>query len=263
MPFTERAYRGRYSGHFSQGVKWLLMANFGVYIVQFLLAWSSLGEIFTPFYLRPIDVAGHFWVWQLVTYMFFHDVHSFFHILFNMLTLWMFGKDLEEAWGTTQFLKYYFLCGIGAGVFVVAGNLLFGNPYSSTIGASGAIFGLMLAFAMQWPDREILFSFLFPVKAKYFVMILGGIQVLSSWASMGGPVSYIAHLGGMGVGYFYLRSRRGRRRPTLVGRTKTSFWGTMMGQYNEWKLQRARRKFQVYLRKQGDAPPKDRDRWVQ
>src|SRR5207244_9281421 len=112
---------------------------------------------------------------QLFTYMFLHDPGGFGHILFNMLALWMFGADLERHWGTRKFLKFYFLCGIGAGLCVVVGNYLFGNPLTRTIGASGAIYGLLMAFGVLWPDRTVLFSFLFPIKAKYFVMIIGGI----------------------------------------------------------------------------------------
>jgi len=256
MPLRERPYFGS-SGFFPQGVKWLLAANIGVFLIDFLLAHSSLGDPFQIFFLRPIDVVGRLMVWQLVTYMFFHDVGSFGHILFNMLALWMFGADIEREWGTNRFLKFYFLCGVGAGVCVVIGNLLFGNPYSRTIGASGAIFGLLLAFGMLFPDRQVLMSFLFPIKAKYFVMILGAIELLSSYASIGGPVANIAHLGGMAIGYFYIRAQRYRRTTAswAPGRPRTTLWGNIKGQYKEWKLQRARRKFQVYLKKRQDRDP--------
>jgi len=256
MPLRERPYFGS-SGYFPQGVKWLLTANIGIFLLHFLLAHSGLGDPFQIFFLRPIDVAGRLMIWQLVTYMFFHDVGAFGHILFNMLALWMFGADIEREWGTKRFLQFYFLCGVGAGVCVVIANLLVGNPYSRTIGASGAIFGLLLAFGMLFPDRQVLMSFLFPIKAKYFVMILGGIELLSSYASIGGPVSNIAHLGGMAIGYFYIRAQRYRRAVSswAPGRPRTTLWGTVKGQYQEWKLQRARRKFQVYLKKRQDRDP--------
>ena len=112
-------------------------------------------------------------IWQLVTYMFLHSLQSFWHILFNMLTLWMFGSPVEETWGTRRFLQYYFLCGVGAGVCVVVANLAFGDPYQRVIGASGAIYGLLLAYGMLFPNQEVLFAFLFPIKAKYMVMIFG------------------------------------------------------------------------------------------
>ena len=158
---------------------------------------------------------GHFAIWQLVTYMFLHD-RGFGHILFNMLTLWMFGMDLERDWGTKHFLKYYFLCGIGAGICDVLVNAALGNLDTRTIGASGAIYGLLLAFGLLYPDRMVLMSFLFPIKAKYFVMIMGAIAFLSSIGSSGSRVSNVAHLGGMLFGYAYLRGRypaAGRRQP--------------------------------------------------
>lgn len=253
MPLSERPYLRSYSGFFSNGVKWLLLSNIAIFVIYFFLAHSGLGGLFQPFILRPADVVGGLQVWQVVTYLFLHDPNSFGHILFNMLALWMFGADLEGIWGTKKFLQYYFLCGIGAGLCVIVANFLFGNPYTQTLGSSGAIFGLLLAFGMLFPDRQVLFSFLFPIKAKYFVMILGGIELLSSYASVGGPVSNIAHLGGMLFGFLYIRSETGRRR--AFGRPKTSFWGNVRGQYEEWRVQRARRKFEVYLKKRQDRDP--------
>jgi membrane associated rhomboid family serine protease len=256
MPLSERPYLGGYSRNLYSGVKWLLIANFAVYIIYFVLLHSRFGGALPPLYLSPAEVVGRFRIWELFTYLFVHDVNGFGHILFNMLALWMFGSELEQTWGTKRFLQYYFLCGIGAGVCVVIANLLFGDPFSRTIGASGAIFGLLLAYGVLFPDRQVLFSFLFPIKAKYFVMILGAIELLSSYASIGGPVSNIAHLGGMVIGYFYIRSQRARN---PFGRRQTSLWANIQGQYHEWKIQRARRKFQVYLKKQQGS---DRDRRV-
>ncbi len=259
MPLSERPYLGGYSNYLPYGVKWLLIANVAIYVVQFMAEHSSARGLFQLLYLVPADVVGRLMIWQPVTYLFMHDPNGFAHILFNMLTLWMFGRDIEQAWGTARFLKFYFLCGVGAGICVVIANLLFGNPFTQTIGASGAIFGVLLAYGMMFPERELLFSFLFPIKAKYFVMILGAIELLMAYASIGGPVSNIAHLGGMGIGYFYIRSQRTRSGYGYAGgrppRPRTSFWGNIKGQYEEWKLQRARRKFQVYLKKRQDRDP--------
>lgn len=255
MPFSERSYyRGGTGSYFPHGVKWLLIVNVAIYLLFFFAARFGFDEIFVPFQLNPREVLGSLAIWQLVTYMFLHDPNGFSHILFNMLTLWMFGADLEGAWGTRQFLKYYFLCGIGAGVCVVIANILFvgGGP---TIGASGAIYGLLLAFGMLYPDRQVLFSFLFPIKAKYFVMILGAIAFLSSLAAPGGPVSHVAHLGGMLFGFFYIRSQR-RRSPQRLSRHKKSDpIAIARNWYREWRLQRARRKFEVYLKKHRDRDP--------
>jgi membrane associated rhomboid family serine protease len=180
--------------------------------------------------------------------MFLHSPYGFGHILFNMLALWMFGADLERTWGTARFLRYYFVCGVGAGICVVIGNALYGSLDVPTIGASGAIYGILLAFGILFPDTIVLFSFLFPIKAKYFVMIIGAIAFLSTFGATGTGVSHVAHLGGMLFCYLYLRS--GFRRVNLIG--------SLRKQVEEWRIGRARRKFQVYLRKR-DA---DRDQWI-
>ena len=157
-------------------------------------------------------------IWQLVTYLFLHSLASQWHIVLNMLMLWMFGSAVEECWGTDRFLKYYFICGVGAGVSVVLANLAFGNSLQPVIGASGAIYGLLLAFGMLFPEQEILLMFLFPIKAKYFVMIAAAMVFLGSF-SLSGPVSELAHLGGMVVGYIYFRTQFStRRRKAVRGR---------------------------------------------
>ncbi|MBC8165249.1 MAG: rhomboid family intramembrane serine protease [Bryobacteraceae bacterium] len=251
MPFSV-PHSGGFLRNFPEGVKWLLIANIGVFVAYFFATLSGLGGLFAPFELVPSEVLGSLAIWQLATYLFLHDPGGFSHILFNMLTLWMFGADLERTWGRKRFLQYYFLCGIGAGICVVIASVIFQSG-GRTIGASGAIYGLLLAFGMMYPDRQVLFSFLFPIKAKYFVMILGAIAFLSSFASSGGPVSHIAHLGGMLFGWAYLRSRSPAR---SLGRPQTSFWSNVRGQYEEWRLQRARRKFQVYMNKKKDQDPR-------
>ena len=170
-----------------------MIANGLAFVITF-----ALPELRLTFGLRPADLVEKFAVWQLVTYMFLHGGIS--HILFNMLTLWMMGVELERRWGTRFFTKFYFTCGIGAGLTQVLLGLL---PLEvadhfyllSTIGASGAIFGLLLAYALYFPHRPILMFFIFPVPAKYFVMILGAIQLLLA-SSGGGGVAYTAHLGG-------------------------------------------------------------------
>jgi membrane associated rhomboid family serine protease len=203
----------------------------------------------------PAAVVEVFAVWQLATYLFIHSPLGFTHVLFNMLTLWMFGKDLENTWGTRRFLQYYFLCGIGAGVFVVALNLLFGSAqdmHVRTIGASGAIYGVLLAFGMLFPEQTV-FLIVFPIKAKYFVMILGVMAFMMTFGDTGGGISHMAHLGGMVWGYFYMRSRGLQK---SIGGVDPVAWATRA--YRGWKHERAKRKFQVYLRKQSG----DRDRWV-
>jgi membrane associated rhomboid family serine protease len=235
-----------YRSSLPQGVKWLLIINVSLFILYFFTVRTAYGALFTPLKLIPSWVTSGA-VWQLVTYLFLHSPFDLLHILFNMLTLWMIGVALENTWGTRLFLKYYFVCGIGAGICVVVASYLFGNPGVPTIGASGAIYGLLLAFGLLFPDAT-LFLFIFPVKAKYAVMILGAIAFLMSASGSGGTVSHIAHLGGLLVGYVYLKSGQLRLR-------RTDPLGGLRQRYHDWRRERAKRKFQVYMRKHGS----DRD----
>lgn len=243
MSFSSRSYVNRYapSNRFPTGLKWLLIVNVSIFVLSYLLQSSNV--LFFQFLaLTPRDVIQHFAVWQLVTYMFLHA--GIGHILWNMLGLWMFGAEIERMWGTPKFLRFYFICGISAGVTVILAAYLFGNPIASTVGSSGAIYAILAAYAVLFPDRTILFGFLIPMKSKYFVMIIGAIVFLQSYqAAFGGVasnVSVIAHLGGLLAGYLMLRGRSLRvqvRQP-------------LVSTYQSWKLRRAKRKFEVYLRKQ-------------
>jgi membrane associated rhomboid family serine protease len=249
MAYSSRPYARRYvpSNRFPIGLKWLLIANVGLFVVSFFLATAGIGGFFRNFYLVPAQVVTTFAFWQVVTYMFFHG--GFMHILWNMLTLWMFGAELERMWGTAKFLRFYFACGIGAGLTVILVTYAFGgNPAVATIGSSGAIYGILMAYAVLFPDRLILFGFLIPIKVKYFVMIMGAVVFMNSFVSFGSGVSQVAHLGGLVVGFLILRGRWLRMRiETPIRR-----------EMNEWKLRRARKKFQVYLRKQDSKS----DRWT-
>jgi membrane associated rhomboid family serine protease len=218
-------------GPITPAVKYLLWANIGVFLGTTLF--SSL----LPYLgLVPELVIRAHWVWQPVTYMFVHG--SIVHILFNMLALWMFGVELERLWGTRFFVKYYAITGIGAGLLTVAVSLL---PFPSTshvfientIGASGAIYALLVAFAIYYPDRPILMFLLFPIPAKYFVMIIGAISFLNS-ASVNSRVAEITHLSGLIIGYLYLQGGRGGLTAEIKYR------------YLKWKMNRLRRKFDVY-----------------
>lgn len=216
-------------GPITPGVKWLIIANIAMFIA---------GVVYRPIVeylgLIPARVLEQQWIWQPVTYLFLHGGPM--HILFNMLGIWMFGVELERLWGTRFFLKYYAITGIGAGLTVIAVSLL---PLQSTaftyeavtIGASGALFGLLMAFAFYYPDRPILMFLLFPIPAKYFVVIVGAIAFLSAPNSQ---VSESAHLGGLIFGYLYLRGGRGGLTAEIKYR------------YLKWKMNRLRRKFDVY-----------------
>jgi len=220
-------------------VKFLIIANISVFVVTYLLAGLASISVLSFLGLRPHSVTQSLHFWQLGTYMFLHG--GFFHILFNMFALWMFGSDLERSWGSDKFLFYYFLTGIGAGLCDVLLNPL---SFNVTIGASGAIYGILLAFGITYPNRPILIYFVIPVKAKYFVMIVGGIAFLSAVGSPGSGVSHVAHLGGMVFGYLYLRQ-------DLIFRIKL--------RYFEWKEARNKKKFNVYMGKINDDKS---DRWT-
>ncbi|HEV2380496.1 MAG TPA: rhomboid family intramembrane serine protease [Terriglobia bacterium] len=198
------------------------------------------------FGLIPFEVTHHLLVWQLATYLFLHGGWS--HIVFNCLALWMFGYELERTWGSRRFLFYFFLTGIGAGLFNVLLDPAGGIP---VIGNSGAVYGILLAYGVLFPDRPIFLYFVIPVKAKWFVLIMGLVEFWMSLTQPGSGVAHVAHLGGMLFGYLYLRRVRGTR-----GRG-SGF--DLRGQYAEWRRSRLRRKFEVYMQKHD---PKDTDRWV-
>ena len=253
MSFSSRSYVNRYvpSNRFPAGLKWLLIVNIGLFVFEYLLKTTSSVEFFRQnFYLMPAQVVQTFAIWQLVTYMFFHA--GIGHILWNMLALWMFGAPLERLWGTQKFLRFYFICGICAALTVVAAAYIFGGTDVRTVGSSGAIYGILVAYGVIFPEQTILFGFLIPIKSKYFVMIVGAIVFLQSYsATFGGQgtgVAVLAHLGGLLTGYLLLRGK------TLHLRIRQP----LVSSYKEWKLQRARKKFEVYLRKKDS----NRDRWV-
>jgi membrane associated rhomboid family serine protease len=226
--------------YFPPGVKWLLISNTLVFLFT-SLAPQALRPHIAVLYLTPDTVVHNFTFWQLFTYLFLHL--GPWHLIVNMLVLWMFGVQLERDWGTRRFLKYYFVCGIGAGVCDVLMHAALGNWGTRTAGASGAIFGLLLAFGVLYPNQTILMEFLFPIKAKYFVMIYAAVELWSCLAVDNSGVSSIAHLGGMAVGFIYLKSRLPALRLPDV-----------RGAYSRWRILRAKKKFQVYMRKHGNGP---------
>ncbi len=178
------------------GIMYLLIANTAIFVFQ--LAMPSAGLTRT-FGLVPYDITHRLTLWQPLTYMFLHG--GFFHIFFNMLTLWMFGGDLERQWGTREFLKFYFICGIGAGIITF---LLTINSSVPTIGASGAIFAVLVAFAVLYPNRTVIL-FIFPIKAKYLVTGFVVLGVIAAWSQAHDGIAHFTHLGGAALGYLYLK----------------------------------------------------------
>ena len=180
-------------------VNGLIIINIAVFIIINLLRnipWMMyLG-------LVPSLVLSRLMVWQLVSYLFIHA--GIWHLVFNMLMLWMFGTVLEQTWGSKKFLGYYFFTGIGAGIC----SIVFAhNATYPIVGASGAIFGLLVAFAMMFPESVILLFFIFPMKMRYAAMVLAGINLLGALSNPGSGVAYIAHLGGGLFGYFYFKNQ--------------------------------------------------------
>jgi membrane associated rhomboid family serine protease len=187
-------------------IKWLLLSNTAVYLLfNILLAPLTLHgvAIFDRFaaYLALWPLGTHFYPWQLVTYLFLHG--GFLHLFFNMLALWMFGMELEHVWGSKRFLTYYLLCGIGGGLSNLLVAPLIGQV-GPTVGASGAIFGVLLAFGILFPDRPIYLYFLLPIRAKYFVTFYIGLELVLGVTGSPDGIAHFAHLGGAAVGFLYL-----------------------------------------------------------
>lgn len=189
------AYRGFSFGFgLSPWVQRLIIVNAGI----FLLTWAVRD---LTFYLAFIPSQVLVRPWTLVTYMFAHG--DFWHLFWNMLGLFFFGPPLEARWGSRDFLKYYLICGLGGAAlsFVV-------SPMSPIIGASGAVYGVMLAFALNWPDAPIYIWGILPVKAKYLVGVLAMISFFSTFSPRGDGIAHAAHLGGVVAGLVYLRMSR-------------------------------------------------------
>jgi membrane associated rhomboid family serine protease len=182
-------------------VKRLLIANGVVYLAQLMKIVTIEFGALTP------DLVVRGYLWQPFTYMWLHDPYGAMHILFNMFALWMFGGTLEQLWGPARFLRFYLICGVGAGLMIFAVNLFFA-PGVPTLGASGAIYGVLTAFSLLWPDRTIMLLFPpIPIKAIWFIPVLLLMQLL--WGPPG-RISHVGHLGGVLVAAFMLRHELGR-----------------------------------------------------
>jgi len=193
---------------FPSAIKYFIIINVIVYLflIFFGLNFKISGVplyiyIYKYFALNPIG--DGFKIWQLITYMFIHDPKGIFHILFNMLMLWMFGTEVENLWGTRRFLVYYSTAGIGAGITHLIIAPLF-DQIGPVVGASGAIYGIMTAFAIMFPDRMIFLYFLIPIPARIFVAILVFFDLIMGIFGSDG-IAHFAHLGGAVVGFIYIK----------------------------------------------------------
>jgi membrane associated rhomboid family serine protease len=228
-------------GPWTPAVKTLIITNIVAFVLNLIVPVMTI-----RLGLVPQAVFGELAFWQPLTYMFLHDTAGVGHILINMLSLWMFGTDLERHWGTRFFTKYYLIAGVGAAfTTLVFAWFSSGVYYSVTVGASGAIYGLLLAYGLSFPNRPIFLYFIFPIPAKYFVMIIGAITFLSSLGGPGGGIAHATHLGGLVVGYLYLKGLRARPLDELKYR------------WLRWRLARSRSRFDVY----SGGGPSDDDDW--
>ena len=223
-----------------------MIVSGSVYLLSTLGGRSFTLSLSTSFGLIPEAVTGSFAIWQLASYIFLHG--GFAHILFNMFALWMFGSDLERTWGTREFTRFFFICGIGAGISSVVADPSSAIP---TIGASGSIYGILLAYGLLWPNRTILLiPFMIPIKVKYYVMFIGGLAFMFSVSGRGaGGIAHVAHLGGMIFAYLYIKWARHTMRFSIRN---------LRRYYDHWKREQLRRKFEVYYkRRQQQRRPAD------
>ena len=181
----------------SGGVKFLLITNIVIFILMELSGEKHF--LFRSFGLVPNVVWAKFKIWQLFTYLFIHG--DWLHILLNMFMLWVCGQDLENQWGKKDFFLFYFICGIGAGFITVLFNI---HSIIPIVGASGAIYGLLIAYGFTYPNRILLLYGLFPVKAKYVVLGFGFVAFIASFSANQSNISHITHLSGMIIGLIFI-----------------------------------------------------------
>ncbi|MBL7542938.1 MAG: rhomboid family intramembrane serine protease [Bdellovibrionaceae bacterium] len=237
---------------FPPAVKWIMIVTVAIWFIGQVLLEGYLGVPLTEYFsLQPGQVLFDYSVWQLVTYIFLHSQTQVTHIVFNMLMLWFMGAELETRWGTKSFVMYYIINGVGAALIYILGVALYAYFSGSqralaipVVGASGSLFALMLAYGWLFGDRIIYFFMVFPMKARYFVMILGFIQVSSLLTTgvAGGEVAHLAHLGGIISGIVYIL-----------------LWGFYKTRQQETKLSKKKGNLRLIVNNDGDDGSKKRD----
>ena len=188
------------------GVKLLIIINISIFLFMEFLLLSSIDLYERLFYnlsLIPNDVYPNLKIWQCITYLFLHG--GIIHLLFNMLGLWFLGYELEKLWGKKKFLIYYFITGFGAAIITIIYNSILTSSYIPIVGASGSIYGLLLAYGILFPDRILYIYGIFPVKVKNAVLFLGGIAFFYSITLHSDGISHITHLAGIIIGFIYLQ----------------------------------------------------------
>lgn len=184
---------------FTEAIKLIVSINFLIFILQSLSGMEDL--LFSIFGIVPSKTFGGLMLWQPFTYLFFHG--GIWHVLINMFVLWMFGSELEKYWGKREFLKFFFITGVGSGLVTVLFSLGSSIP---VVGASGAIYGVLLAYGLLFPNRLVYLYFLIPIKVKYLVIFIGTVAFFSSLNPEHSSISHLTHLSGMVIGFIYLRS---------------------------------------------------------
>jgi membrane associated rhomboid family serine protease len=236
-------------------VRNLIIACCAVFLVQTILGLfggpQASFRFIEWFGLVPRAVTHGLRLWQPFTYLFLHG--GLWHLLINMFVLWMFGADLERTWGARRFYIYFFVTGAGAGIIdIIVKTLLdphgLGSSWNPTIGASGAIYGVLLAAAMVFPDRQVwLIPFPVTIPMRVYVLVMGAIEFFSTLGASGDNVSHVCHLGGMLVGYLYLR--------------RGSYLYGVRNSYSDWSRRRLRRRFEVYQQRHRNDPPSRPQDW--
>lgn len=233
---------------FTKAVTWLLGINTAVFLG--LTAFGSRGTIFWVYDhigLVPAAVVLRFAIWQIVTYSFIHV--GFWHWFGNMLGIWMFGSTFESSWGIRRFLELFFTGVVGAALTTIVLSFahILTDPSIPTVGASGGLFAILMAFGLVFGENEImLIPFPFLIKAKYFVLILIVVTVVFA-ISGGGSTAYLAHLGGLFFGYLYVKFAPARGMFARFSLSE-SYYG-WKNSYYRWKRRRAAKKFEVYMKR--------------
>jgi membrane associated rhomboid family serine protease len=252
-------YRFDLGGYFPRAIKMLCIACVSVFFLQtisgFLFHEAGTAFWLEWFGLAPSEIILHGRIWQPFTYLFLHA--GLLHILFNLLYLAMFGADIEHAWGAKRFYTYFFLCGVGAGLIDILVRIALvslklvspGLLAVPTVGASGAIYGVLLACAVMMPERRVwMFPLPVAMSMRLFVVIMGALEFFFTLHETGDSVSHVAHLGGMLIGYIYLR--------------RGSYLYNFRNSLSDWQKRRLRKKFEVYVREHRDKPPSRPDNWL-
>lgn len=241
----------RIGGPLTPMVKKIMAVNGAVFIIQQITHIAYPGMMENLFGLHHVGFFEELKIWQVLTYMFLHG--GWLHIIFNLFALWMFAGELEQQWGGNLFLKYYLFSGMGAGLSIALMNYIVYTRYHSdpiTIGASGAVYAILLAYGLTWPNRKVLLYFVIPVKIKYLVIAFGLIEffgTLSMASGRAGNISHIGHIGGFVFGLIYYFGWL-RRKPSISAEKIAHKEGTLFGFFKRARINRKKKEIETRVR---------------